>query len=255
MCARHAGSHSFLAAVWWDTTLMRPESFVWKGPTQLLQSFFERLPDHQTDKERGSTHPTQLEIKVDHFREVLQTHLVDVTSDPALMLDFRCGIKNVPTTDLRREEAVLRYPPLKGNIADDPEDNLEVATTALGHSSHQQNVQDESFSSVAPSHTGFGAAPATSSALALRIIPIALLATDKQEFSPKSIDRLKALMSKENKTQTLIKVETEEVSTHFNAHTSQDEASYNGNRSKAAAAEAEEAEKGDDGEVDKDDDK
>ena len=150
MHARCAGSNSFLAAVWWGTTLTRPESFLWNGPTQLLQSFFNRLPDHQTDIERGSTLPTQLEIKVDHFSKVLQTCLVDVTSDPALMLDFRCGIKNVPTINLTREEAVLCYPPLKGNIVDDPEDDLEVPTTALGDLSHQQTVHDESFLSVAP---------------------------------------------------------------------------------------------------------
>ena len=199
----------------------------------MLQSFFDRLPDHQTDIERGSTHPTQLEIEVDDFSKVLQTHLVDVTSDPALMLDFRCVIKHVPTIDLTGEEAVLRYPPLMGNIADDPEDDLEVSTTALGHSSHQQTVCDESFSSVAPSHTGSGAAPATSFASALRIILTALLATDKQEFSPQSIDRLKALNLKENRTQTLIKVGTEEASIRFDAHTSQDEASYDGNISDA----------------------
>ena len=77
MHARHAGSHSFLAAVWWGTTLMRPESFLQNGPAQLLQSFFNRLSDHQTDIERGSSHPTQLEMEVDHFSKVLQTHLVD----------------------------------------------------------------------------------------------------------------------------------------------------------------------------------
>ena len=49
---------------------------------------------------------------------------MDVTSDPALMLDFRCGIENVPTIDLTREEAVLHYLLLKGNIADDPEETL-----------------------------------------------------------------------------------------------------------------------------------
>ena len=200
---------------------------------QLLQSFFDRLPDHQTNIERGSTHPTLLEIEVDHFSKVLQTHLVDVTSDPVLMLDFRCEIKNVPTIDLRRGEALLCYPPLKGNIADNPEDDLEVPTTALGHLSHQQTVHDGSFLSVAPSQTGSGAAPATSSASALRIIPTASLATDKQEFSPQSIDRLKALMLKKNRTQTLIKVGTEEASTHFDAHTPQDEASYNGDVSNA----------------------
>ena len=71
-------------------------------------------------------------------------------------------------------------------------------------------------------------APGTSSASALRIIPTTLLATDKQQFSPQSIDRLKALMLKENRTQTLIKVGAEEASTHFEAHVSQDEASYGG---------------------------
>ena len=124
---------------------MRPQSILWNGPSQLPQSFFDRLPDHQTDIERGSTHPTQLEIEVDHFSKVLQTCLVDVTSDLALMLDFRCGIKNIPTINLTREEAVLHYSPLKGNIADDPEDDLEVPTTALGHLSCQQTVCDESF--------------------------------------------------------------------------------------------------------------
>ena len=229
MHARCAGSHSFLAAVQWGTALMRPESFLWNGPTQLLQSFFDRLPDQQTDIERDSTCPMQLEMEVDRFSRVLRIHLVDITSDPVLMLDFRCRIENVPTIDLTREEAVLCYLLPKGNNADDPEDNLEVPTTVLG----QQTIHDESFSSVAPPHTGSGVAPATSSTSNLRIIPTASLATDKQDFSSQSIGRLKALMSKENRTQTLIKVGAEEASTHFNAHTSQDEASYDGNVSDA----------------------
>ena len=56
---------------------------------------------------------------------------------------------------------------------------------------------------------------------------------DKQEFSLESINRLKALISKENRTQTLIKVGMEEATTRFDAHTSQDEANYDGNISKA----------------------
>ena len=67
------------------------------------------------------------------------------------------------------------------------------------------------------------------SASVLRNIPTVSLAMDKQEFSPKSIKRLKALMSKENRTQTLIKVGIEEATTCFDAHMSQDEASYDGN--------------------------
>ena len=108
-----------------------------------------------------------------------------------------------------------------------------MPTTTLGYLSHQQTVHDELFSSVAPSHTGSCVAPATSSASALRIIPTASLAIDKQEFSPQFIDRLEALMLKENKSQTLIKVGTEETSTCFDAYASQDEASYDGDISDA----------------------
>ena len=63
------------------------------------------------------------------------------------------------------------YPPLKGNIAQDPEDDLKVVTTAFGYSSHQHTVHDASFSSVGPLHTGSGGAPAMSSASVLRNIP------------------------------------------------------------------------------------
>ena len=233
MHARHAGSHSFLAAVQQGTILTRPESFLWNGPTQLLKSFFNRLPDHQIDIERGSTHPTQLEMEVDHFSKVLQTHLVDITSNPTLMLDFNCGIEDVPAINLTKDKAVLYYLLLKSNIADNPEDNLEVPTTAPGPLNHQQTVCDESFQSVAPPHMDSGVAPATSSPSALGIIPTTSLATDRQEFSPQSIGRLKALMLKESRTQTLFKVGAEEASTHFDAHISQDEASYDGDISDA----------------------
>ena len=143
--------------------------------------------------------------------------MVDTTLDPALMLNFKSGIEGVLTIDHTGEEAVLCYPPLKGNIAQDPEDDPDVPTTALGHSSHQYTVCDESFLGVAPSHAGSGSAPAMSSASVLRNIPTSSLVINKQGFSHKSIDRLKALMSKENRTQTLIKVGTEEVTPHFNA--------------------------------------
>ena len=110
--------------------------------------------------------------------------MVDATSDPALMLNFKSRIKGIPTIDLTGEEAVLHYPPLKGNIAQDPKDNLDVPTTACGHSSHQQTVHDESFSSEAPMHTDSGDAPAMPSASVLRNIPTASFVMDKQEFSP-----------------------------------------------------------------------
>ena len=154
------------------------------------------------------------------------------------MLDFSCGIKGIPTINLTKDEAVVHYLLLKGNIADDPEDDLEMATTAPSPSNYYQTVHDESFLIAAPPHTDSDVAPGTSSASALGIIPTTLLATDKWQFSPQSIGRLKALMSKENRTQTLIKVRAEEASTHFDAHASQDEASYDGDISDAEEEES-----------------
>ena len=120
----------------------------------------------------------------------------------------------------------------------DLEDDLDAPTTAPGHSSHQHAVCDESFSSIAPSHTGSRGAPAVPSTLILSI-PTDSLIIDKKGFSPKSIDRVKAPMSKENRTQTLIKVGTEEATTHFDAPTSQDEESYDGDISEVAEEDTE----------------
>ena len=83
--------------------------------------------------------------------------------------------------------------------------------------SHQQTVCDESFSSVAPSHTGSGGAPARSSASALKY-SYSFICYEQAGVLPQSIDRLKALISKENRTQTGIKVGTEEAPAHFNVH-------------------------------------
>ena len=154
--------------------------------------------------------------------------MVDVISNPALMIDFKRRIKGIPTIGLTTEEVVLHNPPLKGSIAEDPEDDLHVPTTALGHPSHQHTICDESFSSVAPVHADSGGAPAIPSTSVLKNIPTASLAMDKQEFSPESINRLKALMSKENRAQILLKVGMEEGTTHFKADMSLDEASYDG---------------------------
>ena len=51
---------------------------------------------------------------------------------------------------------------------------------------------------------------------------------DEEQFSPQPLGRLEALMSKENRTLTLMKVGTEEASTCFNVPASQDKASYDG---------------------------
>ena len=134
-----------------------------RGPTQLLQSFYDRLPDHQAGTDRGSTHPTQLEREVNQISQALQTHKINTALDPALMLDFRSEIAGVPTINLTGDEANIHYPPPRGNITQDPEDDLDASTAAPGHPTHRHGAHNDSFSSIAPSHTGSTRGPAVPS--------------------------------------------------------------------------------------------
>ena len=75
---------------------------------------------------------------------------------------------------------------------------------------------------------GSAGVPAIPSTSGLQGIPTSSLIIDTKTFSPKSINRVKALMSKESRAHTLITVGVEVAATHFNAPTSQDEESYDG---------------------------
>ena len=119
------------------------------------------------------------------------------------MLDFNSGVKGIPMIDLTKDEVEVCYPPHKDNIAEDPEDDMEMPTAVPGPSTHQRTA-----------HAGSSKTPAPPA--------------DQQQFSPQPIGRLEALILKENRTEILIKVGTEEASTRFDAHASQDEASYVG---------------------------
>ena len=112
------------------------KSFLQKDPTQLLESFFNRLPDHQTGINRGSTCPTQLEREVNQISPAFQACMVDMASDPALMLNYKSAAADVPTIDLTGEKANIHYPPLRGNIARNPEDDLDAPTAEFGCSIH-----------------------------------------------------------------------------------------------------------------------
>ena len=120
------------------------------------------------------------------------------------MLGFNCGVKGIPMIDLTKDEVEVCYLPHQGNIAEDP----EMPSAVPGPSTCQPTAHGGSCKTPAP--------PA-----------------DQQWFSPQAIGRLETLMLKENRALTLSKVGTEEVLTRFNAHASQDEASYNGDMSNA----------------------
>ena len=128
MCARCSSSNSFLAAIRQGTTPARPESFMERGPNDLVQSLFDRLPDHQMNLDRGLTWPTDLGKKVDQTVRNLQTCMVDTTSDPTLMLNFKSEVHDITIIDLTGDEAVIRYPPLRGYITEDPQDDTNTST-------------------------------------------------------------------------------------------------------------------------------
>ena len=124
------------------------------------------------------------------------------------MLDFNCQVKTIPRIDLTKDEVEVRYLLHQGNIAENPENDIEMSTAVPGPSTHQPIA-----------HGGLSKTP----------VPPA----DQQLFSPQPIWRLEALMLKENRTLTLIKVAREEALTCFDVHAFQDEASYDGDVSGA----------------------
>ena len=63
LCTRWAGGQALLDVIRCGNTSNRPESVLDKGPSHLLQSFFDSLPD-QVDIKRGSTALTQIEVEV-----------------------------------------------------------------------------------------------------------------------------------------------------------------------------------------------
>ena len=124
------------------------------------------------------------------------------------MLNFDCGVEGVPTIDLTKDEVKVCNLPHKGNIAEAPEDDMEMPTAVPSPSTCLPTTQAGSSKTPAP--------PA-----------------DQQLFSLQLIGRLDALMLKENRTLTLMKVGTKEALTHFDAHASQDETRYDGGVSNA----------------------
>ena len=71
LCTRWAGGQAMLDAIHQGNTWTRPESFLDKGPSHLLWSLIDALPDHQVTVQKGSTVPTQLEVEVNNVATAL----------------------------------------------------------------------------------------------------------------------------------------------------------------------------------------
>ena len=68
---------------------------------------------------------SHLEIEVDNTAIALRTRLTEVCSNPALMLNFEPSMQGITTIDLTQEEAIVKFPPLRGNITPPWKDNYE----------------------------------------------------------------------------------------------------------------------------------
>ena len=78
----------------------RPESFLQNGPSQLLLAFYSALPDHQINIHWESMALSCFKVKVNNATAVLKTHMVNVCSNPALMLNFMLSVQGVTYINL-----------------------------------------------------------------------------------------------------------------------------------------------------------
>ena len=140
----------------------------------------------------SSTCPTKLEKEVNQTVKSLETCMIDMNSDPTLMLNFKSEVQDITTIDLTGDEAILRYPPLRGNISGVPQDDINTSAAAPSHLSHSHDAHDESFLRIAPSHAGSAVASAIPSTSGLQGILTNSLIINKKTFSPKSIERVKS---------------------------------------------------------------
>ena len=90
--------------------------------TPRLLQFLTRPSDQHS---KGLTTLSHLEIEVDNAAIALRTRLTEVCSDPALMLNFEQSVQGISTINLTEEEAIIKFPPLRGNITLSQKDNYE----------------------------------------------------------------------------------------------------------------------------------
>ena len=193
-----------------------PESFVDKGPSHLLQSFFDSLPDHQVDIKRGSTALTQIEVEVNSAAAALWAHMTAVCDDSTLMLNLKPSVHGVTTIDLTLDEAVIKFPRERGNITLAWRDNKDAINVIPYNTS---SIQDYSFMSVAPSLAGSTAPVAVASPSGQ---PHSSLKIDKWPFSPKSIRRVKNFVTKENTAATLALIGVDQAAFHIEVTAAQE---------------------------------
>ena len=166
--------------------------------------------------QKGSTVPTQLEFKVNNAVTALQTHMTDICADPTLMLNLKPTVIGVTTIDLTSDEAIIKYPPERGNIIAAQRDDRD--TTEVIHD-NATSLQDESLMSAAPSLPGSTAPPVVGTVSGQ---PHPSLKIDNQLFFPESIKQVQNLISKENTAATLALIGIDKATSHIDVVAAQE---------------------------------
>ena len=134
------------------------------------------------------------------------------------MMNFKPSMQGITTIDLTQEEAIVKFPPLRGNIAPPQKDNYEGYDIIPDNTSSVQEDPWACIASSAPSGAGF-TTPITVTSTSAQ--PPPPLKAEKAPFPLSSIKQVKNLVSKENTTITLALIGADEVASCINATTTQ----------------------------------
>ena len=127
-------------------------------------------------------------------------------------------MQGITTIDLTQEEAITKFPPLRGNIALPWKDNYEGYDIIPDKTSSVQEDPWAHIASAAPSGAG-STTPITVTSISAQLPPP--LEAEKAPFPLSSIKQVKNLVSKENTNITLASIAADKVASHINALTMQ----------------------------------
>ena len=134
------------------------------------------------------------------------------------MLNFEPSMQGITTIDLTQEEAIIKFPPLRGNIAPPQKDNYDEYDIIPNNTSSVRGEPWTRTASAAPSGAG-STAPITVTSTSAQLLPP--LEAEKAPFSLSSIKRVKNLVLKENSNINLASIGADKVASCVDATTTQ----------------------------------
>ena len=127
-------------------------------------------------------------------------------------------MQGITTINLTQEEAIVKFPPLRGNIAPPQKDNYDGYNIIPDNTS---SVREEPWTrtAIAAASDAGSTAPITVTSTSAQLLPPP--EAEKVPFSLSSIKQVKNLVSKKNTNITLASIGADEVASHVDATTTQ----------------------------------